>query len=73
MYWASVGGAPFQNTGTGTERRFYIQAEEVDWNYAPEGRNEILGTPFSEDDEVFVGGKPGFVGSTYLKCIYRCA
>lgn len=23
----------------GTERRFYIAAEEMDWNYAPSGKN----------------------------------
>ena len=35
-----------QSVSSGVVRRYYIAAEEVDWNYAPSGRNEITGLTF---------------------------
>ncbi|MGH9600158.1 MAG: hypothetical protein ACRD27_09850, partial [Terracidiphilus sp.] len=31
---------------TGKIRTYYVAADEVNWNYAPSGRDEAMGTPF---------------------------
>jgi hypothetical protein len=68
-YWAKVAGDRF--VGTGVTRTYYISADEVSWNYAPSGRNQITGKPFDEVADVFVRGGPGRIGSVYKKCLYR--
>lgn len=68
-YWASVQGSPYHPTGV--VRTYYIEADEVVWNYAPSGKNLITGQPFDETADVFVRRGPGRIGSTYLKCLYR--
>ena len=52
-------------------RTYYIAADTVDWNYAPQGRNLITGKPFTDAENVFV--KPGTqrIGSTYRKALFR--
>ena len=35
-------------------RTYYIAADEVDWDYAPSGKNQITGEPFGEEENVFV-------------------
>jgi len=52
-------------------RTYYIAADEVDWDYAPTGRNVIAGRAFNDDENVFVGQGPGRIGSTYKKAQYR--
>jgi hypothetical protein len=68
-YWNQVKGTAV--TASRRTRTYYIRADEVVWNYAPSGRNQITGRPFDETAEVFVGTGPGLIGSRYLKCIYR--
>ncbi len=68
-YWAKVGGARF--SGDGVTRTYYISADEVAWNYAPSGHNQITGKPFDDVADVFVKSGPGRIGSTYRKCLYR--
>ncbi len=53
------------------ERIYYIAAEEVAWDYAPQKRNVMMGTPFGEDENVFVERSPESIGSTYVKAVYR--
>jgi hephaestin len=52
-------------------RTYYIAADEVDWNYAPQGKNMITGQPFTDDENVFVQNGPDRIGSTYRKALYR--
>jgi len=52
------------------KRTYYIAAEEVEWDYAPEGRDLMMGEAFSEDDLVFVGEGPGRIGHIYHKARY---
>jgi hypothetical protein len=68
-YWGSVAGT--STTTAGVTRRYYIRADEVAWNYAPTGRNQITGQPFDDEANVFVANGPDRIGSTYLKCLYR--
>ena len=68
-YWTQVAGSTVR--GGGKTRTYYIGADEVVWDYAPTGRNQITGKPFDEDADVFVASGRGRIGSRYLKCIYR--
>jgi manganese oxidase len=52
-------------------RTFYVAAEEVNWDYAPEGTNVITGDPFGDDENVFVQQGDDRIGSTYKKALYR--
>jgi len=69
-YWSSVGGAAF-TPGGGTTRTYYIAADEVVWNYAPTGRNQITGAAFDDVAGTYVKRGPKTIGSRYLKCLYR--
>lgn len=51
-------------------RTYYIAAEEVEWDYAPEGRELMMGMEFNDDQNVFVERGPSRIGSIYHKVIY---
>ena len=68
-YWNRVGGAPFESDGV--TRTYYISADEVVWDYAPQGRNMITGKPFDRVADTYVQSGAGRIGSKYLKCLYR--
>ena len=52
-------------------RHYYIAADEVAWDYAPSGINQITGEPFGEEENVFVAGRRDRIGRVYLKALYR--
>lgn len=54
----------------GKVRTTYIAAEEVDWDYAPAGRDEMMGHDFMDEAKVFVERKDGRVGRVHRKAIY---
>lgn len=56
---------------TGTVRTYYIAAEEVMWDYAPTGMDQITGEPFDDDAKVFVDRSDARIGKVYLKAVYR--
>jgi FtsP/CotA-like multicopper oxidase with cupredoxin domain len=56
---------------TSKTRTYYIAAEEVDWDYAPSGKNQITGKPFGEEENVFVRQGKHRIGKTYRKALYR--
>ena len=68
-YWQNVSGGDFQSDGK--TRTYYISADQVDWDYAPLGTNEITGEPFDEVADTYVKNGPGRIGSKYEKCLYR--
>jgi len=68
-HWAATQGAPFHSDGV--TRTYYISADPVVWNYAPDGRNDTTGKPFDEVADTYVRSGPGRIGSSYLKCLYR--
>ena len=61
-YWQDVSGGAFHSDGT--TRTYYISADQVDWNYAPAGMNEITGKPFDDVADTYVKTGPGRIGST---------
>src|SRR5215213_9913159 len=54
-----------QGQGGGETRTYYIAADPVDWDYAPNGISEISGKPFNQDEDVFVGQGKHRIGKTY--------
>jgi len=52
-------------------RTYYIAADLVQWNYAPDGTNVSQGRAFNAEENVFVGSGAGRIGSTYTKALYR--
>jgi hypothetical protein len=56
---------------TSKTRTYYIAADEVDWDYAPSGKNQITGEPFGEEENVFVRQGEHRIGKTYRKALYR--
>jgi hypothetical protein len=68
-YWQSVAGRPFRSDGV--TRTYYIGADKVVWDYAPDGHNEITGKPFDVIADTYVRRGPGRIGSRYVKCLYR--
>jgi len=58
-------------TCLGKTRTYYIAADEVQWDYAPSGKNLITGQPFDDVANVFVAPGPDRVGHVYMKSQYR--
>ncbi len=52
-------------------RTYYMAADEVLWNYAPSGINQITGQAFGDTENVFVQPSSDRIGSIYWKCLYR--
>ena len=65
----AVGGNGFHSDGV--TRTYYIAADQVVWDYAPKGRNEITGKPFDDVADTYVKSGQGRIGSKYLKCVYH--
>ena len=57
--------------GTLKTRTYYLAADEVDWDYAPSGKNQITGEPFGEEENVCVRQGEHRIGKTYRKALYR--
>ncbi len=55
----------------GKTRVYYIAADEVEWNYAPSGRDEAMGMPFDAIARQYTQSGPYRIGSVYKKAIYR--
>ena len=58
-------------TADGQVRTYFIEADQLVWDYAPLGRNGITGRPFDEVADTYVRRGPGRIGSRYVKCLYR--
>ncbi|HET7272665.1 MAG TPA: multicopper oxidase domain-containing protein [Rubrobacter sp.] len=52
-------------------RTYYIAADPVDWDYAPDGVNDISGRPFDHEEDIFVRQGEHRIGKTYRKALYR--
>lgn len=63
--------APVAAEGGGMVRRYFVAADQVEWDYAPAGKNLITGEEFGDDENVFVGQGPDRIGRVYLKSLYR--
>ncbi|SMH71835.1 multicopper oxidase domain-containing protein [Candidatus Nitrosotalea okcheonensis] len=55
----------------GQTRTYYIAADEVKWNFAPTGINQITGKPFDDIANVYMENGKDRIGKVSLKAIYR--
>ena len=59
------------SAATGKTRVYYVAADEVEWDYAPSGRDEAMGMPFDAIARQFTESGPHRIGRVYKKAIYR--
>jgi FtsP/CotA-like multicopper oxidase with cupredoxin domain len=57
--------------GGGKVRTYYVAADEVDWDYAPSGIDQMMGKPFEGMAKFFMERGPHRIGHVYKKAIYR--
>ncbi len=55
----------------GTTRTYFVAADEVEWNYAPSGRDEAMGMDFDEIAKGYTDPGPHQIGRINKKAIYR--
>jgi len=55
----------------GKIRTYYVAADEVDWDYAPDGVNKMMGMNFDGYAATFMESGPHSIGKVYRKAIYR--
>ena len=55
-----------------TQRVYYIAAEEVEWDYAPTGMNQVTGipTPFGDMENTYLKRDTNRIGNKNIKAIY---
>jgi manganese oxidase len=55
----------------GQTRTYYVAADEVAWDYAPSGLNQIWSRPFTDEESIWVKNGPERIGKTCLKALWR--
>lgn len=63
-----------QPVQSGETRKYYIAADDVEWNYVPSGNNQITGKPIGTTDYEklwMTKSTPTRIGSTFKKAQYR--
>ena len=55
----------------GKTRTYYVAADEVQWDYAPLGRDEAMGMPFDDVAKGFVETSADHIGRVYKKAVYH--
>jgi FtsP/CotA-like multicopper oxidase with cupredoxin domain len=54
-----------------TTRTYYIAAEEVEWDYAPTGINQVTGTAFGSIENTYLQNDTNRIGNKNIKAIYK--
>jgi FtsP/CotA-like multicopper oxidase with cupredoxin domain len=62
---------PERRPPPGRTRVYYIAADELVWDYAPSGINQITGKPFDPFQQMFTARGPQTIGSRSKKVLYR--
>jgi hypothetical protein len=52
-------------------RTYYVAADEIAWDYAPDGRDVAMGHPFDEFENKYMESGPHKISRIYKKAIYR--
>ena len=55
----------------GKTRTYYVAADEVNWDYAPSGRDEAMGHPFDAIAKGYTEPGPHRIGRVYEKAVYH--
>lgn len=67
LFWCSSSRG---QSSSGKERIYYIAADEIQWDYAPTGRDEAMGHPFDDLQRGYAESGPHHVGRVYKKAVY---
>jgi hephaestin len=67
----AAGAQAAQSESAGKTRTYYVAAVEMNWDYAPSGRDEAMGMPFDEIAKLYTESGPHRIGRVYKKAIYR--
>lgn len=62
---------PHSTPPLGKTRVYYIAADELIWDYAPSGINQITGKPFDAFQQMFTKPGPQQIGSKSKKALFR--
>lgn len=57
--------------GDGHVRTYFVAADEMEWNYAPDGIDHMTGKPFAGYAKLHTESGPHRIGTKYLKAVYR--
>jgi len=60
-----------QSDSPGKVRTYFVAADEVDWDYAPDGINKMMGMKFDGYAATFMQRGAHSIGKVYRKAIYR--
>src|SRR5215471_19016928 len=76
LFGLVVGASTFVSSSSPTDsagktRTYYIAADEVTWDYAPTGTNQIIGKPFGDAENFWVASGARQVGKVVKKALYR--
>jgi hypothetical protein len=52
-------------------RTYYLCAEEVDWDYTPDGRDVMMEREFDSYGKAFTEHTPTRIGRTYRKAVFQ--
>src|SRR5689334_4494491 len=50
---------------------YYIAADEITWDYAPSGLDQVKGQAFDAIERPYIEAGPNWVGKVTLKAVYR--
>ena len=62
---------PAAKTPPGKTRTYYIAAEEIDWNYIPDGKDMMMKAAWDKYQRVFTTPAINQIGCTYHKAVFR--
>ena len=62
---------PVADSPAGVTRTYYIAAEEIDWDYAPDGKDMMMTRAFDPYAKVFTAHAADRIGCTYRKAVFR--
>ena len=62
---------PQNTTSQGKTRMYYVAADELDWDYAPSGIDQMMNMPFTGLAKALMEHGPHRIGHIYKKAIYR--
>lgn len=54
-----------------TTRTYYIAAEEIEWDYAPDGKDMMMTADFDPYARIFTAPSADRIGSKYRKAVFR--
>jgi len=67
FFGAAAHAQSAQPQPAGKTRTYFVAADEVNWDYAPSGRDEAMGMPFDDIAKLYTESAPHRIGRVYKK------